>query len=219
MITELGLLDTDLEAHHDAFGIKTADHQRGVAYPAVFVIDGDGTITQKRIQANYRAREGARQLLEAATGTAGLPPQAAVQEVSSPHVRVRAYADSTAYVRWERNRLHVELQVDPGWHVYGRPIPEGYTPLLVEIEPQEGLEIGEPSYPPVRPFRVEGLEEDFNVAEGRLEVVVPFAFNVAPETGTRTLEVSVSWQACSESECLMPELKRLEIQLDEAPPG
>ena len=219
VITELGLLDRELEAHQAAFGIKTHENQHGVAYPAVFVLDESGTVSQKRIQETYRAREGARQLLEAVTGAGTLETSGNVQEVLAPHVRVRAYTDSDSYVRWERTRLHVELDIDPGWHVYGRPVPKGYTPLLVEIEGQDGLAAGEVEYPPVRPFRVGGLDEEFNVSEGSLHLLLPFALNVAPETGERTLKVSVSWQACSQSECLLPELQVIEISLLEAPPG
>lgn len=219
VITELRLLDRELEAHHAAFGIKTGEHQQGVAYPAVFVLDESGAVSQKRIQENYRAREGARQLLEAATRGATLAISGNVQELDAAHVRARAYTDSDRYVRWERTRLHVELDIDPGWHVYGRPIPKGFTPLLVGLEAQDGLASGEPEYPPVRPFRVEGLDEEFNVSDGRMHVLLPFAFNVAAETGDRTLKVSISWQACSESECLMPAMNLIQIALEEAPPG
>ncbi|MBJ7600809.1 MAG: hypothetical protein DLM67_20190 [Candidatus Nephthysia bennettiae] len=219
VIDELGLLDRELEPHQAAFGIKTSEHQQGVAYPAVFILDESGTVSQKRIQENYRAREGACQLLEAVTGGANLETSGSVQELDAPHVRVRTYTDSDRYVRWERTRLHVELDIDPGWHVYGRPTPKGYTPLLVEIDAEEGLAVGQSEYPPVRPFRVEGLDEAFNVSEGRLHVLLPFALNVAAETGERTLTVRISWQACSESECLMPAMNVIQIALQEAPPG
>ena len=219
VITELGLLDRELEAHHAAFGIKTSAHQHGVAYPAVFVLDESGTVSQKRIQENYRAREGARQLVEAVTHGPTLATSDNVQELHAAHVRVRAYTDSDRYVRWERTRLHVELEIDPGWHVYGRPIPEGYTPLLIEITAEEGLAAGKPEYPPVRSIRVEGLDEEFKVFEGRLHLLIPFAFNVAAETGERMLNVTISWQACSLSECLMPARQLIRIALPEALPG
>ena len=219
VITELGLLDRELEAHHAAFGIKTSSHQQGVAYPAVLVLDESGTVSQKRIQENYRAREGARQLLEAATHGAALARPGNLQEAASSHVKVRAYTDSDHYVRWEKTRLHVEVEIEPGWHVYGRPIPKGYTPLAVDVTPEEGLSAGAPEYPPVRPFRVEGLDDEFNVYEGTLHLLIPFAFNVAAETGARTLKLSISWQACSDSECLVPAMRLIEIVLEEAPPG
>lgn len=218
VITELGLLDRELEAHHAAFGIKTSEHQQGVAYPAVFVLNESGEVFAKRIKENYRAREGARQLLEVVTGRATLEASN-VQELDAAHVRARVYTDSDRYVRWETTRLHVEFDIDPGWHIYGRPIPEGYTPLHVEIDSQDGLVSGEPEYPPARLFRVEGLEEVFNVSEGTLQVLIPFAFNVAAGAGERTLKVNISWQACSESECLMPAMNLIQIALQEAPPG
>ena len=93
------------------------------------------------------------------------------------------------------------------------------APLSVEIDAEEGLVVGEPEYPRVQPFRVEGLDEEFNVSEGRLRVTTPFAFNVAAETGERTLNVRISWQACSQSECLMPSIRVIRIALPEAPPG
>ena len=49
--------------------------------------------------------------------------------------------------------------------------------------------------------------------------MTPFAFNVAADAGERTLTVRISWQACSDSECLMPTIKVIRIALPEAPPG
>jgi len=176
-------------------------------------------VVQRRIRENYRARDGARQLVEAVTGSATLTAPENAPPLESEHVTARAYTDSDRFVRWERTRLHVELEIDSGWHIYGRPIPKGYTPLSVEIDAEEGLVVGEPEYPRVQPFRVEGLDEEFNVSEGRLRVTTPFAFNVAAETGERTLNVRISWQACSQSECLMPSIRVIRIALPEAPPG
>jgi len=176
-------------------------------------------VVQKRIRENYRARDGARQLVEAVTSKATVPAPENARPLESEHVTARAFTDSDRYVRWERSRLHVELDIDPGWHIYGRPIPNGYTPLSVEIDADEGLVVGETEYPRVQPFHVEGLDEEFNVSEGRLRVITPFAFNVPAETGERTLTVRISWQACSQSECLMPTIKVIRMALPEAPPG
>jgi DsbC/DsbD-like thiol-disulfide interchange protein len=157
--------------------------------------------------------------VEAATGSAILAAPESALPLQSEHVTARAYTDSDRFVRWERTRLHVELEIDSGWHIYGRPIPKGYTPLTVEIDAEEGLVVGEPEYPRVQPLQVEGLDEQFYVSEGRVRVVTPFAFNVAAETGERTLTVRISWQACSQSECLMPTIKVIRIPLPEAPLG
>ena len=218
IITELGLLDRDLAAHHSAFNMPTQDHQSGVAYPAVFVLDEAGRVMQKRIQKHYRAREGSVKLFEDALGIAAAT-QGETRSATSLRVRISAFADSDGYVRWQKTQMHLSLDVEPGWHVYGRPIPAGYIPLAVEIEPQEGLEVGEPVYPSTHPFELEGLEEQFYVYEGHVRVTVPIAINVPAGRGEVTVRVKVRHQVCTEIECMPPSESVLEIPLQETPPA
>lgn len=218
MIIELGLLDRDLAEHHARFGVPTQDHQYGVAYPAIFVLDESGRVVDKRIREHYRAREGALKLLEEALDLT-LPAGGHEKNAAMDHVTVTAVADSDLYVRWQETRLHVVFDVAPGWHVYGRSIPDGYTPVTVEVDSIPEVAVGPPQCPPSHSFRVEGLDEEFQVNEGRFEIVVPFAVNVAPSHGTVELGISVRYQACSESECLPPQALKLDLRLDELPPA
>ncbi len=218
VITELGLLDRDLAEHHARFGVPTEDHQYGVAYPAIFVLDESGRVVDKRISEHYRAREGALKLLEEALGLT-LPAGGHEESRAATHVTVSAVTDSDVYVRWQETRLRVVFAVAHGWHVYGRPIPDGYTPVTVKVETIPEVAVGPPEYPPTRPFRVEGIDEEFQVNEGRFEIRVPFAVNVPPGQGSVDLEISVRWQACSESECLPPQALKLDLRLEEAPPA
>ena len=218
VITELGLLDRDLAAHHERFGVPTHDHQYGVAYPAIFVLDESGRVVDKRIRENYRAREGALKLLEEALGLA-LPAGGSEKNAAMDHATVSAVTDSDLYVRWQETRLHVVFDVAPGWHVYGRPIPDGYTPVTVDVESVPEVAVGPPEYPPTHSFKVEGLDDEFEVSEGRFEIVVPFAVNVPPGHGSVDLGVSVRYQACSESECMPPQTLKLDLHLEEGPPA
>ena len=217
VITELGLLDRDLAQHHAAFGVPTADHQLGVAYPAVFVLDESGQVVGKRIRENYRAREGARKLLAEALNLV-LPVAGLQLSAAASHVTITAVADSTEYVRWQETRLHINLDVEAGWHIYGRPIPDGYTPLTVDVEAVPEVKVGAAEYPQTHPFRVEGLEEQFHVHEGTVEVRVPIAFNVPPGHGGIDLKIAVRYQACSDAECEPPAGQTLDLRLEEAAP-
>ena len=87
-------------------------------------------------------------------------------------------------------------------HVYGQPIPEGFIPLSVEVEPIEGVRPREALLPSPRPFRIEGLSEEFFVYEDRVRVIVPITFEVAERD--QELGVKVSYQTCSETECWPP---------------
>jgi len=218
VITELGLLDRDLAEHHARFGVPTKDNQQGVAYPAIFVLDESGRVIDKRIRENYRAREGALKLLEESLDLA-LPTGGQEKNAATDHVNVSAVTDSDLYVRWQETRLHVVFDVAPGWHVYGRPTPDGYTALTVEVGSIPEVAVGPPEYPATHSFKVEGLDDEFQVNEGRFEIVVPFAINVPPGHGSVDLAVSVRYQACSESECMPPQALKLDLRLEELPPA
>ena len=76
------------------------------------------------------------------------------------------------------------------------------------------LEVAPARYPPTEPHYVRGLGMELSAYAGAVEVVVP----LLPERaeGTFAIEVGVRYQACSESECLLPRSERL---LLEAPAG
>jgi DsbC/DsbD-like thiol-disulfide interchange protein len=175
-------------------------------------------VVDKRIRENYRAREGALKLLQGALKLT-FPAAGHEQSVAASHVTVSAVTDSDEYVRWQETRLHVVFAVGNGWHVYGRPIPDGYTPITVEVDSIPEVAVGPPEYPPTHPFKVEGLGEEFQVNEGRFEILVPFAVNVSPGHGSVDLDISVRYQACSESECLPPQALKLDLRLEELPPA
>ena len=122
-------------------------------------------------------------------------------------------------MRWQESRLRVVFEVGTGWHVYGRPIEDGYTPVTVEVASIPEVAVGPHEYPPTRPFKVEGLDDEFQVSEGRFEIRVPFAVNVPPKHGAVDLEISFRYHACSESECLPPRTMKLDVRLEELPPA
>lgn len=197
------MLDTDLEAHHAAFGIQTRDEQQGVAYPGVFLLDAHGAVVTKRFQENYRVREGGESLLEEAFGIA-VPRHGPEESSTTEAVTVRAWLDSPTYRRYERLRLVVEVTVAPGYHVYGKPVPEGFVPLSATVSPQPEVEVGEARWPEPHRLEVEGLDEEFWVYDGTVRGTVPLTFTTPPGTGAKTVQATVSYQACSESLCLRP---------------
>jgi hypothetical protein len=214
VIRQLDMLDEDLERHHAEFGRPVADDQRGVAYPGVFLLDREGIVVRKRLLPNYRRRDTGPGLLEELLGVPSAahgPEQVADGEV----VAVRAYLDSPTY-RWHQQlHLILEVTVAPGWHVYGTPIPDGYVPLGVEVEPIAGLEIGTPSWPTPHPFRLEGLDEEFWVHEGTVRGSVPLTLTADPGAGDVTIRARVRYQACSETTCHPPFAVRFDLPVRE----
>ncbi len=208
VIRRLGMLNERVAEHHAFYGVPMRDDVYGVPYPGTFILDEQGIVVERRFEDSYRVRETAVGILESAFGgiseSHGAEARAAGQVYPDVGggVLARAYLDSPTYRMMQRLRLAVELQIEPGLHVYAEPVPDGYTPLSVEVAPIEGLEVGALAGPEPRPFQVAGLDERFLVYEDTVKVSLPLTFTVAAED--QTLDVVIRYQACTATECRPP---------------
>jgi hypothetical protein len=218
VIRELGILDEDLEAHHALFGVPTRPEQLGVPYPMTFILDKTGRVERKLVEENYRLRYGGHWLLQELVGQA--EPVARLEtRMTGPLAIVsgRAWLDSPTYFAYQRLGLHLELAIAPGWHLYGPGVPPGYTPLAVSIQSApEGVRLGRLTWPPPAPFRIQGLDEEFLVYDGTIEVLVPLEFTLPRNSGVVRLEISVTFQTCNSTECLPPNMISLSLEVPEA---
>jgi Disulphide bond corrector protein DsbC/AhpC/TSA family len=213
VIRELGVLNDRVDEQHAAYGIARQDRHRGLPYPGVFLLDAQGRVMQKRFQQSYREREtGAGILAQGFGATSSVHgPEAHGQ---SEGVKVRASLDSETYRFFQRLWLTVELTIEPGVHVYARPIAEGYIPLSVDVAPIAGMIMGTPAWPTPQPCRVEGLDEEFFAYEGQLRLTLPVT--LTEEGDDQMLEVIVRYQACRATDCFLPSTVRLELPLKAA---
>ena len=156
VIRALGLFNDRVYEHHAAYGIAKQDRVWGVPYPGVFVLDAHGDVVQKRFQQSYRERETSVGLLQQGFDIASTGHGAEVH-AQAEGVQVCAYLDSDTYRFFQRLWLTVELTIAPGLHVYGQPVPAGYTPVSIDIAPVAGLVVGAPQWPAPHPLHVVGL--------------------------------------------------------------
>jgi len=218
VIREFEVLDEDLEAHHAVFGVPTKSEQLGVAYPMTFILDETGRVERKLVEENYRLRYGGHWLVQELLGE-GEPAARVEGRTTGPLAIVsgRAWLDSPTYFAYQRLGLHLDLAIAPNWHVYGPDVPSGYTPLSVSIQSvPEGVRPGRLTWPPVTPFRIQGLEEELLVYDGTIEVLVPLEFTLPRNSGVVRLGISVTFQTCNATECLPPNAISLSLDVPEA---
>ena len=201
VIRALGLLNQYIAEQHAYYGIQVQERHQGIPYPGAFVLDEKGTVVEKRFEQSYRLRPTAVSLLETAFGAGSSLPSVAAH-ADSDEIQATFRLDTPTYRPFQKLRLEFEIRIGEGLHVYVEPIPEGYTPLAVEVEPLEGMETGEPELPEPHPFQVEGLDEQFFVYEGTVRGALPLA--LTKNLGDVTLGVTLSYQACSEVLCYPP---------------
>jgi hypothetical protein len=227
-IKRLGLLNQYVVEQHTYYGVELKPHHQNVPYPGYFVLDEAGTVVRKRFEQSYRVRVSAEALLrdvlplplgegrgEGAVATMTPPSPAATRRLlpQGEVLEARAWFAPPAYRPYQEILLNVELSIPPGLHVYGSPVPEGYTLLAIDVDPVPGLVVGAAELPNPRPFRIEGLEEQFFIYEGHLVAVVPLRIEQAPAPGPLDLTVRVHYAACSDTACLPPSSLELSILL------
>ena len=207
-IRATGMLNEQIEQQQAANGVAWRESVRGVAYPGAFLLDAEGRVTEKRFYAQYRERETGEAILERGFGVRGHAhgPEATA---SGPALTVHAYLDAPTYRMAQRLWLTLDLTVAPGLHIYGRPIPEGYIPLDISVDPGAAAVVGEVEGPAPAPFRIEGLDEQFVVHAGAVTFALPITF--LQNTGERDIAITLRYQACSDTDCLPPQ--QLELRL------
>lgn len=131
----------------------------------------------------------------------------AAARAETPGVTVLAYLNSPTYRAQQSLELTVELVIAQGLHIYGEPVPEGFIPLSIEVEPVADLDVGPLEGPAPRPLEIEGLDEPLLTHEGlvRFSRVLRFARH----SRDQEIGVRVRYQACSETDCQLPSAVRL----------
>jgi len=211
VIRRLGLVNEGVQDDHAHYGIPANPRHVGLPYPGTFALDEDGIITRKRFHESYRVRDTGVGLLAWALGQLKLVDDGAVTWEDEDAVRVRAWLDSPTYAFFQRVHLNVELSVAPGFHVYGPPVPAGFVPLSMEVTPIEGVEIGTAEWPAPHPLEVKGLDEQFWVHTGTVRGALALTFSAPPGAGDHVIQVTVKYQACSTSACLVPMVLALSL--------
>lgn len=140
------------------------------------------------------------------------PPRRVAAEVVGPSARISATLGADTLTLERPVPLHVRIDLDPGLHVYRAPVPEGFVATEVEVSAPEGLAVDPPRYPPAHPFRVEGIDHEFAVMDGRVEITVPLTLTAGAGPPLR-VAVSVRYQACDHRQCFIPRTETLHLLL------
>jgi thiol:disulfide interchange protein DsbD len=120
----------------------------------------------------------------------------AVASAEESHVRARLVADAEVIESGRAFLLGVELEPEPGWHIYWRNPGGAGLSTEVAYRMPEGFTVGELQWPtPVefeQPGKIIGYGYEDRVVLAA-EVTVPTGFR-----GSLTVEVEASWLACKD---------------------
>lgn len=207
VIRSLGMLNTHIGDDVQFWGGELAPKHDGLPYPGVFLLDADGVVTSKHFERSHRNRASGATLLS----MLGAPSNdhELTAETSGPAVAVRVGVHRRAYFPNQVFPVEVELVVEPGFHVYLDPVPDGYRALSVSIEGPDGV-FTDPAELPAGEL-LEMLDESFQVGDGTISTAIPT--HIHENVGDVELTVVVNYQACDDSTCLMPAELRIPVAM------
>ncbi len=208
VIREFGILNTLVQPDETEY--------YGIPYPGSYLVDETGTVIAKFFNRQYQVRETAASVLRMGFDLPVDPASLSHAEASGAGVNVHASLMTKELHPRQRSFIYVNLELDEGLHVYGDPIPDGYVRTEVHATGTEGLEFGEPQFPPTKPFKIEGIDDQFHTFDGKVEIVVPVVSTIREE-GAAEIELTVRFQACTDDMCYLPRTEKLRLELTTAP--
>jgi len=157
-----------------------------------------------------RPRRALLILLAAAALLAPLAPAAEFPQVGS----VEVLADRSAYEPGATARLAAVLTLEDAWHSNAhQPTYDYLIPTAVAVTVPAGWDEAAVSYPDSVSRTFAFADEPLDVYEGRVVMIAELPL---PETasGSPTVTVAVTYQACDHDSCLAPETVTREVALE-----
>jgi DsbC/DsbD-like thiol-disulfide interchange protein len=145
-------------------------------------------------------------------GAAGGRQMPARVALDANDVRVSVELSNAHAFSGQRLAVTVDFTVAPGWHVYGRPLPEEYTPAGVIFD-NDLISEQRLDFPKPKQVRFELLGETLPVYEGRFQATGDIRLRPQLAQGARRLGGTLSFQECSDNLCKVPQQIRFSIPL------
>ncbi|MGD8413213.1 MAG: cytochrome c biogenesis protein CcdA, partial [Candidatus Latescibacterota bacterium] len=145
---------------------------------------------------------------------ASAPPAAAI-DISDPFgkpVEVSTYVSLTSVPQGGTAQIAVKLEIEHPWHVNAHELEDEFlVPTEIEFEPPQGVQIKGIVYPAA-------VEKKLSFSDSPLQlfdetVYIGAVIQVSPEmeTGEAVIKAVLTYQACDDQKCLLPETVKLRI--------
>jgi Disulphide bond corrector protein DsbC len=214
VIRAFGILNTNIPDDHPML--------YGIPFPGDFLIAPDGTVRDKLFLPNYEHRPSASQIATRHAAVAGANSVQIKTDVLSATVSL----STDKCFPGQELGVSLEVHIEPGWHIYGEPLPKSYQPTAVQFE---GPLVGEYSLelPPAKPVRLAALGETLPVYEGEIRARGKLGIRWSPpmpakflqplgppiEPGPHYIDGRFRFQACSDQVCEPPQAVKFRLPL------
>ncbi len=132
------------------------------------------------------------------------PANNAVKRVGSTDV-VKAEPEPVEIAPGGSSEARIKLTIQNGYHVNANPPTYPYLiPTAFEMAPQDGLSIGQISYPAPINIKLAFAEKPLAVYEGQTTIKAALKADESVQPGERTIPAKLRIQACDNQVCFPP---------------
>ena len=198
-----------------SFGIFNANmspglRAYGVPHPVEYLVSPEGMVLQKFFVPNYQHRVAGSAIVLREFGVAD--EQAPMVTLQSGALTVKIGLSSAQAFAGQEIGFFAKFALEPGWHVYGAPLPAPYTPTSVVFHDskivRQSFEL-----PEAETIWIAALEEAMPVYAGALEGRGSLLLKFPLDAGSTVLSGTVQFQQCSTDLCEPPETLAFELPL------
>ena len=182
----------------------------GVPHPVEYLVAPDGTVVRKYFVPNYQHRVSGSAVALREFGTVDRDAPGVTLESGALAVRI-GFPSAKAFAGQEVG-FFAQFALEPGWHIYGSPLPEGYTATSVTFESanimRQRLEL-----PVAEMLNFPSLGETLPVYSGTFQGTGTLLLKHPLPDGKLVLPGHLHFQQCSDTVCEPPQVLAFELAL------
>jgi DsbC/DsbD-like thiol-disulfide interchange protein len=186
------------------------DRFYGVPFPGMYLLDSTGRVQAKSFLVDHTTRPTAAGFL---LQHRGIAPTDGRLELQTEDVRMVLQLAPAISRPGQSVRLRAEVQVQPGVHIYGPAPSENYLPTTLHLNSAEVLLQHDLRFPTPELLVLEGTDESVPVYTGTVVVEGELVLKPFIPAGNYQMQGVLRYQACTDSECYLPEELAFELPL------
>jgi hypothetical protein len=199
VIRSYGILNTTVPA--------TNQQQYGIPFPGTFIIDARGVVTSRVFETAYQERDTISSVMVRLGGRMNAP----ATQVKAPQLTVTTFVTDETVAPGTHFSIVIDGAPERNVHVYA-PGVTGYKPIALTIDPQPGLVIRGTQFPKAEDYFFKPLNEHVPVYQKPFRVVQDLMIDASRDAEAvlrdlprLTIKGSLTYQACDDSVCFLPQ--------------
>ena len=201
VIRKFGIFNTNMAPDLRAYGVP---------HPVEYLVAPDGVVIRKYFVPNYQHRVSGSSVVLREFG--GVSEDAAVTILRSGALKVELGLSGAQAFAGQEIGFIAKFTLEPGWHVYGTPLPDAYTATSITFDDPKVIR---QSFllPEAEPIEDATLGETVPAYSGAFQGLGSLLLKFPIDAGKTSLSGRLRFQQCSDTVCEPPQTIPFELPL------